>query len=51
MLKIKKKVMKSLAGKEFAHSSTQNIAGGVDFQPSGFRGCQSNDSFAQNVRP
>ncbi|WP_157576770.1 hypothetical protein [Pseudoalteromonas rubra] len=50
MLKFKKKVMKSLVGKECHIGLTKNVAGGHDFPPSAFRGCQSNDSFAQDLQ-
>ncbi|WP_156158755.1 hypothetical protein [Pseudoalteromonas rubra] len=47
MIKLKKKVVKKLIGKEVSGAAIGNVAGGHDFQPTAFRGCHSNDTVAQ----
>ncbi|WP_171045376.1 hypothetical protein [Pseudoalteromonas rubra] len=49
MFSLKKKVIKKLVAKEFAPSATKDVAGGHDFQPSAFRGCQSNETREQFI--
>lgn len=46
MLKFNKKVIKGLSINEINQDGAGLVAGGHDFQPSGFRGCQSKESFA-----
>ncbi|MCF2910445.1 hypothetical protein L1285_19210 [Pseudoalteromonas sp. DL2-H2.2] len=47
MITLKKTVMKRLVAEEFTPAMTKDVAGGHDFQPSAFRGCQSNETREQ----
>ncbi|MFC0119145.1 hypothetical protein [Pseudoalteromonas xiamenensis] len=47
MIKLNKKVMKGLSGKQFSDSLTEKVAGGTHTDPTMYRGCHSQKTIEQ----